>query len=85
MRPFFCCLLLFRANIHRRIVGVVVFRIQIILYNTQCIAEPLEMHDLALAQEFERLSHIRVIDQAEQVVVGCAGFLLCYTSTRTIL
>ena len=44
-------------------------------------AEALEMHDFACAQEFERLAHVRVVDQAQQVVVGGAGFLLCCNLT----
>lgn len=34
------------------------------------------MHDLARTQELERLAHVRVVDQAQQIVVGGAGFLL---------
>lgn len=40
-------------------------------------AEALEVHDLTRPQELERLAHIRVVDQAQQVVVGRAGLLLC--------
>lgn len=42
------------------------------------VAEALEVHDLALPQELERLAHVGVVDQAQQVVVGCAGLLLWY-------
>ena len=45
--------------------------------------EPLKMHDFSFSQEFERLANIRVVDQAEQVVVGCSGFLLWYDGIRT--
>ena len=41
------------------------------------------MHDFSFSQEFERLANIRVVDQAEKVVVGCSGFLLWYDGIRT--
>ena len=46
-----------------------------ILYHTQSVAEALEVHDLTLPQELERLAHIRIIDQAQQIVIRAAGFL----------
>ena len=40
-------------------------------------AEALEMHDLALAQEADGIVHIRIIGDAENIVIRHAGFLLC--------
>ena len=58
------------------IVGVVVACIQIFLYIAQCVAEALEVNDLALTQELDRVAYIGVVDQAQQVIVSCARFLL---------
>ena len=58
------------------IVGVVVACIQIFLYIAQCVAEALEVNDLALTQELDRVTNIGVVDQAQQVIVSCARFLL---------
>lgn len=41
------------------------------------IAETLEVDNLALAQELDYLVDVGIVAQAENVVVGCAGFLLC--------
>ena len=76
-------LFLFGPDVDGRVVGVVVLGIQIILHNAQRVSEPLEMHDFSFSQEFERLTNIRVVDQAEKVVVGCSGFLLWYDGIRT--
>ncbi len=54
-----------------------------ILHYAQCVAKTLEMHDLACTQEFERFAHIGVVDQAQQVVVRGAGFLLCCNLVST--
>ena len=58
------------------VVGVVVTRIQIFLNIAQGIAEALEVNDLALTQELDRIAYIRVVNQAQQVIVSCARFLL---------
>ncbi len=41
------------------------------------LAEALEMHDLALTEELNDLVDVRIVAQPENIVVGCAGFLLC--------
>lgn len=76
-------LFLFGPDVDGWVVGIVVLGIQIILHNAQRVSEPLKMHDFSFSQEFERLANIRVVDQAEQVVVGCSGFLLWYGGIRT--
>ncbi len=50
---------------------------------TLWFTEALEVRHFTLAQEFERIADIRIIDQAQQVVVGCARFLLCCNRIRT--
>ena len=42
-----------------------------------CLAEALEMHDLPLPQEADGVVDIRIVAEAEDVVVGDAGLLLC--------
>lgn len=76
-------LFLFGPDVDGWVVGIVVLGIQIILHNAQCVSEPLEMHDFSFSQEFERLANIRVVDQAEKVVISCSGFLLWYDGIRT--
>lgn len=41
------------------------------------LAEALEMHHLALAQEFYNLVHVGVVGQAQDIVVSSARLLLC--------
>lgn len=76
-------LFLLGPDVDGRVVGIVVLGIQIILHNAQRVSEPLEMHDFSFPQEFERLANIRVVDQAEKVVVSCSGLLLWYDGIRT--
>ena len=47
-----------------------------VLYRAQGVAEALEVYDFAGTQELDWLAYIGVVDQAQQVVVGGAGFLL---------
>lgn len=48
-----------------------------IFYSLKAFAKSLEVHDLPLAQEFDRLIYVRVIlAQSENVVVGRPSFLL---------
>lgn len=44
---------------------------------TICFAESLIMDDLALSEKFQHIAHIPVVDEAQEVVVGYARFLLC--------
>ena len=48
-----------------------------------CITKPLEVDDLALAQEADHVIDIRIIGQAENIVIGKAGLLLCCDLLRT--
>ncbi len=71
------------ANVYRRIVGVVVLCIQIILHDAQRVTESLEVHDLPCPQEFQGFPDVRVVNQAEKVVVSRSGFLFWYDGIRT--
>lgn len=49
-----------------------------------CLAEPLEVDYLPLAQELDNVVYVRVIAEAQDVIVGDAGFLLCRQILRQI-
>ena len=66
--------LFIKARIHR----IKVFAVKPILRDAQRIAKPLIVHDLTLAEVFERLANVGVIDETDEVVVSHARFLLCY-------
>lgn len=53
-----------------------------ILRDTEGIAEALIMHNLALAQEFDGLTHVGIVGHTQNVIVGHARLLLCRTLTR---
>ena len=36
------------------------------------------MHDLSLSEKLDGVPHVGIVAKAEDVVVGDAGFLLCY-------
>ena len=57
------------------IVGVEVLRVKAFLRDAQGIAEALEVHDFALAKEFDRFAYIWIVNQAQNIVVGGSGFL----------
>ena len=42
-----------------------------------CFAEALEMDDFTLSEELDDVTHVRVIHQPQDVVVGYARLLLC--------
>ena len=41
-----------------------------------CFAEPLEVDHLPLAQELDNVVYVRIVAEAQDVIVGDAGFLL---------
>lgn len=48
-----------------------------------CFPEALEMHDFPLPQKFNGFADVRVLNQAEDIVVGSACLLLCDTFINT--
>lgn len=58
------------------IVCVEVLRISLILNAAQTFPETLEMHDLTHSQETDRISNFRILDNAQNVIVGQTCFLL---------
>lgn len=71
------------ALIEAWIEGIEVFAVQFILGDSKGLAEALEVHQLSLAQEFDGFTHIRLFDEAQDVVVGGTGLLLCCNHIRT--
>ena len=41
------------------------------------------MHDLPLPEEFYRVAYFRIFYKAQDIVVSCAGFLLCCDLVKT--
>ena len=62
--------------VESRVAGVEILRVEVILRDSQSFAKPLEMYDLALSQEADRIADIRVIGKSENVVVGRSCLLL---------
>ena len=62
--------------VERRIARVEILRVQLILRYAESFAEPLIMHYLTLSEEADRVAHIGVVCEAEDVVVGGASLLL---------
>lgn len=48
-----------------------------ILHIPQGFAEPLEVYYLPLPQEADWVTYLRILNHAEDVIVGNPGFLLC--------
>ena len=57
--------------------GIKVLCIQFVLHHAKSLAKALEMDDFPLPQEFNYITHIRVITQSQDVVIGYPCLLLC--------
>ena len=66
-----------------RVDGVDIFLIHPLRSQTQGFAEALEMDHLAFPEETDDVVDIRIVAQAENVVIGGAGLLLCCDFIRT--
>lgn len=47
------------------------------------LSEALEMDQLPLPEEFNHIVYIRIVGKAQDVVIGCACFLLCCNPANT--
>lgn len=56
---------------------VEVLGIQIVLRDTDGIAEALEMDDFSRPQEFNGIPYVRIVGEAKDIVVGGTCLLLC--------
>lgn len=66
-----------------RIDRIEILAVQVILDNSQGFAETLIMHNLPLPEELDRIADFRVFYKTQDVVIGCAGFLLCCDLVKT--
>lgn len=62
--------------VEARVERVEILRVQAVGGQLQSLAEALIVYHLARTQEFQRLAHVGVVDQAQQVIVGRARLLL---------
>lgn len=69
--------------IESRIHIVNIFLVHLVLRQPQALAEPLEMDNLPGPKEFNGVADVRVVGEAENVVVGNAGLLLWCDLVRT--
>ncbi len=60
-----------------------IFLIHPLLGQRDSLTEALEVDNFPLPQEADHIVHVRVVGQAENVVVGKAGLLLCCDRIRT--
>ena len=61
---------------HKRCMRIF-YRQLVVLSCTIRFAEALVMDYLALSEQADRVADVRVVGETEDIVVGCAGFLLC--------
>lgn len=66
-----------RRLVKAGIEGIEVPAVQTVLETAQGFTESLEVDDLPFPEEAERIAHIRLLHQTQDIVVGGAGFLLC--------
>ena len=77
---FYACLfIIFSAAVlvKRRVAGVEVFGIEIILRNAESIAEALIVYYFTRAEEFYRVAHVGIVRKSENIVISRASLLLC--------
>ena len=67
-------------HIEGRVGGVDIALVQLFPEQLGGFSEALEVDDLPLPQEFNNVVHVRVVGQAQDVIIGYPCFLLCYKS-----
>ena len=55
---------------------VEVLLVELISCKPQTLAKALIMHYLSCSEELDYVAHVRVVNQTENVIVGCTSFLL---------
>ena len=60
-----------------RIERIEIAAVQLFLGDPQSLAKPLIVNDLPLAQETNGVSHFWIFYQAQDVIIGGSGLLLC--------
>lgn len=66
-----------------RVERIEVAAVQMFLDGAEGFTKPLEMDDLTFPEEANGIADFRVFDDAEDIVVGGAGFLFCCDLVRT--
>ena len=66
------------ALVKRGVDRVKVLAVELFLSDAESIAKALIVYDLTLAQVAQRITHIGVVAQANEVVVGRTRLLFCY-------
>lgn len=62
--------------VKRRVKGVEIAAVQMILNDAETFPEPLEMDDFPCPEEFNGIIDVRIVfDQPEDIIVGRSGFL----------
>ena len=60
-----------------RIECIEVLFVQLISSETETFTESLIMHDFPFTKELYYITHIGVVNKAEDVIIGCSRLLLC--------
>ncbi len=60
-----------------RVERIEIAAVQMLLNRAEGFTKPLEMDDLTFPEEADGITDFRVFDDAEDIVVGGAGFLFC--------
>ena len=69
-----------KAGIER----IEILRVKLLLHTSERFAEPLEVYHFPCSQEADGIRDLRdVPDNTEDIVIGCAGFLLCCIRIET--
>ena len=63
--------------IKRRVARVEVLGVEMLLRDTNAVAEALIVHDLTLSEEFYRVADVGIVCEAQNVVISRASLLLC--------
>ncbi len=53
------------------------------LHNPQPFTEPLEVNDFPCPQEADGIAYFLIMNQAQDIIIGRTGFLLCCSHVRT--
>lgn len=62
--------------------SIEVFLVELIGNNSERFTEALIVSDFSLAQEFDNITNIGIVNQAQNVVIGYTRFLLCSVHLR---
>ncbi|HYE69706.1 MAG TPA: hypothetical protein VEA58_13905 [Anaerovoracaceae bacterium] len=61
---------------------VEVLGIQVILNDSERFTKSLEMNNFTFAEEFDRISNIRIVYETKDIIVSCSCFLFCCTFVK---